>query len=122
VNKNELVQMADILPPSIPVAVSTNVEIYIVAFVFFITVALYFLRSRKQRLQRIRLRYKYNKISNRQCAFELAGLLQHTNHYEKNGGVSWQAYSSVLQRACYSRESLDGAAMQQLLDETGQWL
>lgn len=120
-NKNELAQIADILPPSVPLAEPMNTSIYIFVFVLFIAVAAgFFLVSRKQRLQRIGLRYQRNKINSRQCAFELSRLLNNTGKNNNNG--SWQVYSQILQQACYSRDSLDAAAMAQLLAKTKQWL
>lgn len=137
-NNSELVQIADILPPTAPVSPSVDFS-----FVFFLLIAVvavigfWYQRSSKQQLKRLHKQYQQRKIDNRRCAFRLSNLLRkkkplHRNNQHHNTSASslpakqnnnaWQEYSTTLQVACYSRRGLDDDAMSQLLQETERWL
>ena len=135
-NTSELVQIADILPPVAPVSTSANVWFYVLLLTLFIALASFsYLRSSKQqfkrRLRRLRRQYQQHKLDNRQCAFQLARLLCQNLQIPRISAFSldtqlnntaWNKFSTALQVACYSRQSLDKKTMTNMLDEAEAWL
>ena len=126
-NNSELVQIADILPPTAPVSSSVDFLFYFFLMVAAAVVAaLWYLRSSKQKLRRLHKQYQQGKIDNRQCAFQLAGLLSQEKSFSalsmQQKNQRWQEYSNTLQTACYSRQSIDDDAMSMLLREAERWL
>ena len=137
-NNSELVQIADILPPTAPV--SPSVDLSLVFFLLITVVAVigfWYRRSSKQQLKRLRKQYQQHKIDNRRCAFQLSNLLrkkkplhQYSQRHDPStsslsalqNNNAWQEYSTMLQVACFSRQSLDDDAMSKLLQETERWL
>jgi len=131
-NNSELVQIADILPPTAPV--SPSVDLSLVLFLLIAVVAVigfWYRRSSKQQLKRLHKQYQQHKIDNRRCAFQLSELLRQNRQHQEPGTTtsstqqknqSWQEYSTTLQIACYSRQGLDDDAMTQLLSESARWL
>lgn len=120
-NNSELLQIADILPPTAPVTSSVNFWFYFLLMLLAVAMPVfYYLRSSKQKLRRLRKKYQQGKINNRQCAFQLAGLLS------QQKSRRWQAYANTfentLQAACYSRQSIDDDTMSNLLREAERWL
>lgn len=116
-NNSELLQIADILPPTAPVTSSVNFWFYFLLMLVAVAMLVfYYLRSSKQKLRRLHKKYQQGKINNRQCAFQLAGLLS------QKKSRRWQAYANTLQAACYSRQSIDDDAMSSLLREAERWL
>ncbi len=126
-NNSELVQIADILPPTTPVSAPIDSGIYFFLLMIIVAAAvLWSLRSSKQKLKRLRKKFQQGKIDNRQCAFQLAGLLgpvvnTATSSAQKDS-QHWQEYISALQLARYSRRGLANEAMTKLLREAERWL
>jgi len=126
-NNSELVQIADILPPTVPVSTPVGSGIYFFLLIIIVAAAvLWSLRSSKQKLKRLRKKFQQGKIDNRQCAFQLTGLLDTavntTTSSAQKDSQRWQEYTSALQLARYSRRGLDNEAMAKLLREAERWL
>ncbi len=137
-NNSELVQIADILPPTAPASPSVDFSLVFFLLIAVVTVVgLWYRRSSKQQLKRLCKQYQQRRINNRRCAFQLSDLLRkkrllrQDRQYQEPGATtlsaqqknqSWQEYSATLQVACYSRRGLDDDAMSQLLRESARWL
>ena len=119
--ENELVQIADILPPDAPVTSSDFIGIYLfILITIFVFISFAFWLSSKHQFKQLRRRYQNKKIDSRYCAFEIINLLSPACVNQNN--IAWQEYAKALQFACYSRHSLDNDKMMQLLNKTEQWL
>ncbi len=127
-NNSELVQIADILPPMAPAAPADNFWLYFLLLTAIVAATAYgHLHSAKQvqklRLKWLRRQYQQQNINNRQCAFQLANLLQKNAPHQYLSTSTFspaqnkQTFSNTLQIACYSRHGLDDDAMLQLLTE-----
>jgi len=120
-DEDKLLHIADIFPPMQPVALSLNIDLFLpLLFVLLSFVIFVFLRSRKQQFKRLSRQYRCKKIDSRYCAFQISYLISDSEAHKDNH--LWQEYSKILRCACYSRNSLDSENMNQLLNETEQWL
>jgi uncharacterized protein YlxW (UPF0749 family) len=127
-NNSELVQMADILPPAVPVSAISVAGIYLFLLLLVAVIVVFgfrYQKSSKRKLRRLRKRYLRHKLDNRQCAFQLKRQLRddvNTSTVSARQGRDWLEYSTALQAACYSSRSLDDGAMLQLLSDAERWL
>lgn len=131
-NSADVTQIADILPPPLPVDASANVMLYVFLFVGSILVlSVFYYRSNQQKLKRLQKKFQQQKIDNRHCAYQLSNLLNqvlqknpksHLVVLQNQNDDVWKKYISTLQAACYSRRGLNNDAMNQLLIDTERWL
>jgi len=129
----ELAQIADILPPPLPVSAAGHSGLYVVLTVAFISVVIWFLTSRSHawQLHRLRRQHQQQTINNRQLAFNLAQLLCHEYHLPRFSPLlapehiddnNWHNFAAELHTARFSRHSLDNDSLMQLLEKTRHWL
>ena len=134
-SNSTLVQIADILPPAAPVApasASVAFWVYVLLLILCIVLAtIWYLRSSKQKLRRLRRQYQQRKLDSRQCAFRLSRLLCQRLQIaristsllpEQHDRTAWQTYATCLQAAYFSRHCINNNEITDLLDEAEQWL
>lgn len=129
-------RIADIVPPVAPEFLSTDDAALIVlaAVVVVSGLVVWLIRSHRWKLQTLRWSYQWQKISNRQLAFELNQLLRRQLKLSRITPTisprkcplfdqeAWPVFCAQLDAACFSRNGLDDQAMKNLLHQTNHWL
>ena len=129
----ELAQIADILPPPVPI-VSPGYTSLIIALLLLLIAAIIwsrYTRSSTRHFHRLRRQYQQKRIDNRLLAFRLTRLLCHRYDLPRFSpslapqsldNTDWQHLADKLQAACFSREGMNDESLAELLDKVSQWL
>jgi len=114
----ELDRIADILPPPIPVSSADNLwQVFIFLIItILLSIYIYYYRSNKQQLKRLKKRYKNKEISQRQLAFNISKLLK-SLHINSN-----ESFHKTLEAARFSRNGINEDSMMELIQRVEKWI
>jgi len=118
----ELDKMADIIVPSVPVAPTSLVWLFMLLTGLSIALIIFYrLRADKQKFNRLVKRYQQKKINQRQIATVIEQLLK-TKKIARENNEHWLIFYEQLQTARFSRHGLDKVEFEKLLRRVDQWV